>query len=392
MRLKLQLPAKAGQFRISECEATRLLTLSANDFQTFLNWPQKELSWDAQPLYYEEDGKRVYRGVLILGEGRADGVFAYDAGEHFVYLPGARAVVDSILEQAVEKIIKEGTENTNEGSWCYYFSELYEQMGLVIEDGNGFDALLLEKLEQRPEAAEVALTDECFDICYYLNYCRNLSDEEIEGQIPLARQSELFRKSVSVFCDMYDEKSDLYEMLHNNLGMSDDEIWEMGLNMRTSCIEIRGKDFAGWYITPQIKSVADVAKMLSGITTNMDENALGLTVIEAYLGEKRRSITEKEFEVRTNQFFDSDGVGILAKLNLTDDQCVVFTRTLQGGDIIMSGGMISRLAGLYEQAQDHATGRIDQDLFTSGLYQHFGLYKMEPLDEPMEQIEGMTMQ
>lgn len=202
MRLKLQLPAKAGQFRISECEATRLLTLSANDFQTFLNWPQKELSWDAQPLYYEEDGKRVYRGVLILGEGRADGVFAYDAGEHFVYLPGARAVVDSILEQAVEKIIKEGTENTNEGSWCYYFSELYEQMGLVIEDGNGFDALLLEKLEQRPEAAEVALTDECFDICYYLNYCRNLSDEEIEGQIPLARQSELFRKSVSVFCDI----------------------------------------------------------------------------------------------------------------------------------------------------------------------------------------------
>ena len=98
MRLKLQLPAKAGQFRISECEATRLLTLSANDFQTFLNWPQKELSWDAQPLYYEEDGKRVYRGVLILGEGRADGVFAYDAGEHFVYLPGARAVVDSIIE------------------------------------------------------------------------------------------------------------------------------------------------------------------------------------------------------------------------------------------------------------------------------------------------------
>ena len=37
-------------------------------------------------------------------------------------------MVDSILEQAVEKIIREGAENTNEGSWCYYFSELYEQM------------------------------------------------------------------------------------------------------------------------------------------------------------------------------------------------------------------------------------------------------------------------
>ena len=97
MRLKLQLPAKAGQFRISECEAAQLFTLPASDFQAFLNWPQKEKCRDIQPPYYEEEGKRIYRGVLILGEGLEDGVFAYDAGEHFAYLPGARAVVDSVL-------------------------------------------------------------------------------------------------------------------------------------------------------------------------------------------------------------------------------------------------------------------------------------------------------
>lgn len=392
MRLKLQLPAKAGPFRISECEATRLLTLSTNDFQSFLNWPQKEKCRGIQPSYYEEDGKRVYRGVLILGEGHEDGVFSYDAGEHFAYLPGARAVVDSILEQAVERIIREGTENTNEGSWCYYFSELYEQMGLLIEEGNGFDTLLLEKLEQRPEAAEVTLTDECFDICYYLDYCRNLSDEEMEIIIPLARQSELFRKSVSVFCDMYDEESGLYEMLHNNLGMSDSEIRGMGLNMRTSCIEIHGKDIAGWYITPQIRSVADIAAMLAKVTADVEENALGLPAIEAYLGEEQRSITEKEFEARRNQFFDSEEPGTLVKLDFEDDHCAVFTRAAQSGDITVASGMISRLAGIYEQAQDHATGSIDQDLFISGLYQHFGLYKMEPLDESMEQIDDMTMQ
>ena len=116
MRLKLQLPAKAGQFRISECEAAQLFTLPASDFQAFLNWPQKEKCRDIQPPYYGEEGKRIYRGVLILGEGLEDGIFAYDAGEHFAYLPGARAVVDSVLEQAVEKIIREGTENTNEAT------------------------------------------------------------------------------------------------------------------------------------------------------------------------------------------------------------------------------------------------------------------------------------
>ena len=227
MRLKLQLPAKAGQFRISECEAAQLFTLPASDFQAFLNWPQKEKCRDIQPPYYGEEGKRIYRGVLILGEGLEDGIFAYDAGEHFAYLPGARAVVDSVLEQAVEKIIREGTENTNEGNWCYYFSELYEQMGLVIEEGNGFDAMLLEKLEQRPEAAEVTLTDECFDVCYYLDYCKNLAPEQPARSLSAERKEEIISGILNYMAEYFDGRS-LYDILHNTLGIRNDEIGCLG--------------------------------------------------------------------------------------------------------------------------------------------------------------------
>lgn len=115
MRLKLQLPAKAGRFHIFECEAVRLVTLPDEEFQDFLNGPHQDGRWAAEPFYADEHGRRIYQGVLVLGEGHKDGVFAYDGGKHFAYLPGARAVVDSILEQAVEKIIREGAENTNEG-------------------------------------------------------------------------------------------------------------------------------------------------------------------------------------------------------------------------------------------------------------------------------------
>ena len=132
MRLKLQLPAKAGRFHIFECEAVRLVTLPDEEFQDFLNGPHQDGRWAAEPFYADEHGRRIYQGVLVLGEGHKDGVFAYDGGKHFAYLPGARAVVDSILEQAVEKIIREGAENTNEGSWCYYFSELYEHFPSTI--------------------------------------------------------------------------------------------------------------------------------------------------------------------------------------------------------------------------------------------------------------------
>ena len=64
-------------------------------------------------------------------------------------------------------------------------------MGLVIEDGNGFDTMLLEKLEQRPEAADVTLTDECFDVCYYLDCCKNLAPEQPAPSLSAERKEEI---------------------------------------------------------------------------------------------------------------------------------------------------------------------------------------------------------
>ena len=180
MRLRIQLPAKAGSFRISNCEAEKVLILADEAFQAFLERPVAEESMITRYDYLREDDGRLYCGVLILGEGREDGVFVYDCGRHFAYLPGARAVVDAILDQAVEKIVLEGTENTNYGSWDYFFDELYEQMRLVVTEDNGVAALLLEKLRERPETAEATLTGESFDVRFHPEFCKNLLPEQEE--------------------------------------------------------------------------------------------------------------------------------------------------------------------------------------------------------------------
>ena len=125
--------------------------------------------------YFQEDGGRVYCGVLVLCEGREDGVFAYDRGHHFAYLPGARSVVDSILEEAAEKIAQEGIGHSTDGRWDYFFDELYEQMGLVVEAGNGTVDLLLEKMKVRQEIADATLTDESFDVGFHPEFCKNLT-------------------------------------------------------------------------------------------------------------------------------------------------------------------------------------------------------------------------
>lgn len=112
-------------------------------------------------------------------------------------------------------------------SWCYYFSELYEQMGLVIEDGNGFDTMLLEKLEQRPEAADVTLTDECFDVCYYLDYCKNLAPEQPAPSLSAERKEEIISGILNYMAEYFDDSS-LYDILHNTLEICNDEIGCLG--------------------------------------------------------------------------------------------------------------------------------------------------------------------
>ena len=368
MRLKLQLPAKAGQFRISECEAAQLFTLPASDFQAFLNWPQKEKCRDIQPPYYGEEGKRIYRGVLILGEGLEDGIFAYDAGEHFAYLPGARAVVDSVLEQAVEKIIREGTENTNEGNWCYYFSELYEQMGLVIEEGNGFDAMLLEKLEQRPEAAEVTLTDECFDVCYYLDYCKNLAPEQPARSLSAERKEEIISGILNYMAEYFDGRS-LYDILHNTLGIRNDKIGCLGFALHDEYVneqlEVDGSQPASFPESGKLANMISVYEELHQIPdgeriTRLAPGASGYCLDPDVPDERLHSVYRKALAALELESDEIQGDGsftsrdevisrmrdcLLAK-ELTAGERVLFVATEPYGgpsDFALRGGVIEHV-------------------------------------------------
>ena len=69
MRLKLQLPAKAGRFHIFECEAVRLVTLPDEEFQDFLNGPHQDGRWAAEPFYADEHGRRTTRASSFWERG-----------------------------------------------------------------------------------------------------------------------------------------------------------------------------------------------------------------------------------------------------------------------------------------------------------------------------------
>lgn len=99
--------------------------------------------------------------------------------------------------------------------------------GNGLEDGNGFDTMLLEKLEQRPEAADVTLTDECFDVCYYLDYCKNLAPEQPAPSLSAERKEEIISGILNYMAEYFDDSS-LYDILHNTLEICNDEIGCLG--------------------------------------------------------------------------------------------------------------------------------------------------------------------
>lgn len=203
IRLHIQLPARAGLFRISDCEAEAVVTWPAEVFRAFLEYPKRQDSLSAIACYREEEGRgRVYCGVLILGEGREGGVFAYDCGQHFAYLPGAKAVVDSILEQAAEKIIRAVAANSTGGRWRLSFNALRDQMGLVVSQHNGTGAMLLERLRMRPEAAAAGMDSGGFTLRLCQEPCqKGPPEEERFSQTILCQVVEQGRRTV-LLCEM----------------------------------------------------------------------------------------------------------------------------------------------------------------------------------------------
>ena len=76
----------------------------------------------------------------------------------------------------VDRIVKEGTENTSEGNWIIYFDEFKDDEKFVREHMGKIGELLA----MRKEVAQVAVDDDGIDTTYYLDYCPNYEWKEGE--------------------------------------------------------------------------------------------------------------------------------------------------------------------------------------------------------------------
>lgn len=80
------------------------------------------------------------------------------------------------IEQIVQRLIKEGTENSNNGSWIVYFEELNEDEEFVIEHIEEIE----DRLWEREEISDVVVENNSFDMMFWTSYVKNYGQDDDE--------------------------------------------------------------------------------------------------------------------------------------------------------------------------------------------------------------------
>ena len=200
MKFKANFVEKPDNFQMDDCQIEKVVELSRDDFCRLKIIPLADYPFIRENLDCMFSRNGVIHCLLALGQDSNDGVLIdaeqYNYPRLASYIPGMRDIVNAQMDRAADFIIRWGTESTTSGSWCVYFEDLEEHLGLTVREGNGMDSMLRTALKQRPEVAAVDMHDGCIEMEYHPEYCRQLKENKapellLKDLLPLLKGSGL---------------------------------------------------------------------------------------------------------------------------------------------------------------------------------------------------------
>ena len=129
--------------------------------------------------YLGEHGEKLAEASLTWNEAAARIADLIDADN---YLTDADKAKLTKIENIVGGMVESGTRNTNDSSWVTYFNEFAEDEDFVRKN----EGMILSRLSEREEVAEVEKLPNGIDLTFYLKYCPNYEDVWDEFDAPAA--------------------------------------------------------------------------------------------------------------------------------------------------------------------------------------------------------------
>lgn len=178
MRIRAELGRQRYPLCPAEHQVDRIVNLSSVLYAAFLMQPLDCYEFIEKNAVEPHQGDGVIHCLLALGDGRTNGVLIQcgigGRATRTAYVAGARDVVQARLDRAADFIVRQGTEHTASGYWCFYCEELTEKFGLTISEGSGLDTMLKDTLERRPEVAAVDMANGAIEATFRPEFCREL--------------------------------------------------------------------------------------------------------------------------------------------------------------------------------------------------------------------------
>ena len=261
---------KDSKIENDTCIIADIVELDEAEYQKFSNNLLQDFDFIGQRkdlMYQDDDGRHC---LLVLGKEQNDGVLVesegYSYARYSASLPNARDFVKAQIKQLADYIVSEGTEHTDDGRWSNSYDELHYHFGAEVTDTNGTGQLLKEELEQRDEVDECILCEDCVEIGYHLEHCPQCQQGGIAGAMSLLsvvgcniedehemqsdsgdtdsdnRYAEILGNAMGYMMEKIDDDSELYRIFHENFGMSNEEIEDMGIDSLSECYEESDSD------------------------------------------------------------------------------------------------------------------------------------------------------
>lgn len=223
---KLKIRAKIDRQRAILCppeyQVDKVVDIPSTQFAALLMRPLERYDFIKSNEVEPHQGTGFNHCLLVLGEGRTDGVLVQCGNDgraaYSAYVAGARDIVQARLDRVADFIVSQGAAS---GSWYVYCEELDEKFGVAVQEGNGLDALLRDTLERRPEVAQVDISLQHIETTFHPEFCEQLrgakterapdtmhprlevADKGIPAEFSPERAAELLNNAISAALGLY---------------------------------------------------------------------------------------------------------------------------------------------------------------------------------------------
>lgn len=176
LEVKAAFKTKETEIQTTDCVVYKVVYLSGAQFDSFSRNLMRD--WDFirdNPIETVVDGQGRYYCLLVLGEGRRDGILVNSEGSsyarHSAYLPGAAELLDSDrypalvklnqkLKNAVEFIMRLGSAGDSTSKYAVGITAVEKACGLSLEAGSQLLGTLIRMVSDRPEIDAVRFSND----------------------------------------------------------------------------------------------------------------------------------------------------------------------------------------------------------------------------------------